>query len=174
MVPSWRLALPLVLALAAGVGFARFYHSPRAADAAATDALWQASYPDARGRMQALAQWRGGPLVVNFWASWCAPCREEMPDFDALHRQYRTGGVEFVGLAIDTPAQVRDFLRQYPVGYPILIGEGGAHGLARILGNTQGALPYTVVLDREGRIIQRHLGRLPRTTLETTLRGISP
>ncbi|MCL5060635.1 MAG: TlpA family protein disulfide reductase, partial [Candidatus Thermoplasmatota archaeon] len=117
--------------------------------------------------------WRGQVVVLNFWASWCAPCREEMPDFAALRTQYRPNGVEFVGIAIDNPASVARFLQQMPVGYPILIGEGAAHGLARQLGNPSGALPYTIVLDRDGNIVLSHLGRLPRATLETALREIS-
>lgn len=172
MLPVWRIALPLALAaLAAGIWIARAHYAPRAADRAAVAALWQTTYPDPQGKPQALMQWRGKLLVVNFWASWCAPCREEMPDFDALRQQYQARGVEFVGIAIDTPANVQGFLRRQPVGYPVLIGEGGAHTLARQLGAPGGALPYTIVLDRDGSVLLRHLGRLPRAPLETVLRG---
>lgn len=175
MIPTWRIALPLALAaLAAGIWFARMHYAPRAADEPALAALWQAAYPDPQGQTQALAQWRGKLLVVNFWASWCAPCREEMPDFDALHQQYQTSGIEFVGIAIDTPTNVHAFLQRHPVDYPILIGEGSAHVLARQLGNPSGALPYTIVLDRNGQVRLRHLGRLPRASLETSLREIGP
>lgn len=163
-----------VLAAGAGVWFAQTRHAPRAPEAQALAALWQVAYPDPQGRSQPLAQWRGRPLVLNFWASWCAPCREEMPDFDAVRAQYRPDGVEIVGIAVDTPANVRAFLQNQPVAYPILIGEGAAHNLARQLGDAQGALPYTVVLDRNGRVVLRHLGRLPRATLEAVLRKTSP
>lgn len=169
-----RIAVLVTLAaLAAGAGawFAQTRHAP---EAPAHAALWQIAYPDPQGLSQPLAQWRGRPLVLNFWASWCAPCREEMPDFDAVRAQYRPDGVEIVGIAIDTPAGVRAFLQKQPVAYPILIGEGAAHNLARQLGNAQGALPYTVVLDREGRVVLRHLGRLPRATLEAVLHKTSP
>ncbi|MFN3716728.1 MAG: TlpA family protein disulfide reductase [Thiobacillus sp.] len=170
--PRFRLfAVPIALAaLAAGVWFARGHYAPAASDAAALAALHQASYPDPQGRAQALAQWAGRLRVVNFWASWCAPCREEMPDFDALARRYRHKGVEFIGIAVDTEANVQAFLQKQPVSYPILIGGGNAHLLARQLGNATGALPYTLVLDREGRVVIRHLGRLPRATLDTVLR----
>jgi peroxiredoxin len=96
-----------------------------------------------------------------------------MPDFDALRTQFQPRGVEFVGLAIDHSANVTQFLQSQPVNYPILIGEGAAHDLARQLGNPSGALPYTIVLDRDGRIVLKHLGRLPRATLEAVLRKIS-
>lgn len=167
----WLFALPLALAaLAAGVWLARGHYAPRPGEAAALAALQQARYPDPQGRPQALAQWSGKLRVVNFWASWCAPCREEMPDFDDLARQYHSQGVAFIGIAVDTLGNVQAFLQKHPVGYPILVGDGGAHGLARALGNTSGALPYTLVLDAGDRVVMQHLGRLPRATLEAVLR----
>lgn len=161
--------IPLALAaLTAGIWLAQTRYAPQA-PVASTEMLWQLSFPDTQGRSQALSQWRGKVLVLNFWASWCAPCREEMPDFVALRAQFQPKGVEFVGLAIDNAASVTQFLQRQPVNYPILIGEGAANDLARQLGNPSGGLPYTIVLDRDGNIVLRHLGRLPRATLETAL-----
>jgi thiol-disulfide isomerase/thioredoxin len=166
-------ALPLALAaLTAGIWLAQTRYAPQA-PTTSTATLWQLSFPDAQGRPQPLSQWRGQILVLNFWASWCAPCREEMPDFAALRAQYRPRGVEFVGLAIDNSANVAQFLQRQPVNYPILVGEGAASNLARQLGNPSGALPYTIVLDRDGNIVMKHLGRLPRATLETALGKIA-
>jgi thiol-disulfide isomerase/thioredoxin len=173
MQKKWFYLIPLALAaLAAGVWLAQARYAPRPPTPPAVAALWQVAYPDLEGRSQPLSQWRGQVVVLNFWASWCAPCREEMPDFAALRTQFRPKGVEFVGIAIDNPASVAQFLQQNPVNYPILIGEGAAHGLARELGNPSGALPYTIVLHRDGGIVLRHLGRLPRATLEDALRKI--
>ena len=167
--------IPLALAaLAAGAWMAQTRYAPQSPAAPAVDALWQRGFPDAQGRHQALSQWRGQVIVLNFWASWCAPCREEMPDFVALRTQYQPRGVEFIGIAIDNSANVTQFLQQMTVNYPILIGEGAAHSLVRQLGNPSGALPYTIVLDRDGKVVLSHLGRLPRATLETTLRKIGP
>lgn len=167
--------IPVALAaLAAGIWFAQTRHVAPQAPTVPTGALWRLSFPDERGQPQALSQWRGQVVVLNFWASWCAPCREEMPDFVDLRTQFQPSGVEFVGIAIDNPANVTRFLRQQPVNYPILIGEGAAHSLARQLGNPSGALPYTIVLDRDGSIALSHLGRLPRATLESALRKIGP
>ncbi|HRK77279.1 MAG TPA: TlpA disulfide reductase family protein [Thiobacillus sp.] len=166
--------VPLALAaMAAGIWLAQARHVPRTPALPAVAALWQLGFPDLQGQTQHLSQWRGQVVVLNFWASWCAPCREEMPDFAALREQYRPHGVEFLGIAIDNPANVAQFLRRLPVDYPILIGEGAAHSLARQLGNPGGALPYTIVLDRNGNIVLSHLGRLSRATLETTLRKIA-
>ena len=171
MLKKWFYLVPLaLLALAAGAWLAQSRYAPQPAEASAVSGLWQLAYPDLQGRTQPLSQWRGQPLVLNFWASWCAPCREEMPDFDALRTEHRANGVEFVGIAIDNAASVAQFLQQMPVSYPILIGEGAAHSLARALGNPSGALPFTIVLDRDGRVVLAHLGRLPRATLDATLR----
>jgi thiol-disulfide isomerase/thioredoxin len=167
----YGLALALA-ALAAGVWLAQARYAPHAPTAAAVAGLWQLDFPDTHGHEQALSQWRGQIVVLNFWASWCAPCREEIPDFVALRTQYRPKGVEFVGIAIDNSANVTQFMQSLSINYPILIGEGAAHNLARRLGNSSGALPYTVVLDRGGRVVLRHLGRLPRATLEKALREI--
>lgn len=162
--------IPLALAaLAGGIWLAQARHVPQP-PAAPIEALWPLSFPDPEGRPQALSQWRGQIVVLNFWASWCAPCREEMPDFAELRAQYRTHGVEFVGIAIDSGPNVAQFLQRQPVDYPVLIGEGAAHGLVRQLGNPSGALPYTIVLDRDGKVALTHLGRLPRATLDAALR----
>jgi thiol-disulfide isomerase/thioredoxin len=168
--PLYAVGLALV-AVAAGIWLAQTRHAAQA-PTAASDALWQLGFPDVRGQPQALSQWRGQVVVLNFWATWCAPCREEMPDFSALQAQYRAKDVVFVGIAIDNSANVTRFLQRQPVDYPILIGEAAALALARQLGNPSGALPYTIVLDRDGRVVLRHLGRLPRATLDAALRRI--
>ena len=173
-----RKALPyavaIVIALVAGFWFAQRHYSPKPPAGAAVDALWSMQFADAQGQRQALSQWRGQVLVLNFWATWCAPCREEMPDFDALRRQYHDRGVEFVGIAIDNERNVTQFLQQMPVSYPILIGEGAALAVARQLGNTAGALPFTLVIDGGGEIALSHLGRLPYAELEAALRRQLP
>ena len=163
------LVFPLAAALAAGIWLAQTRYAPQTPEATAVDAIWQLNFPDTQGKSQSLSQWRGQVLVLNFWASWCAPCREEMPDFVELRKKYHPKGVEFVGIAIDNSANVAQYLQQQAVNYPILIGEGAAHSLARQLGNPSGALPYTIVLDRDGSILFTHLGRLPRERLENSL-----
>ena len=164
------LLIPLAAAaLAAGVWLAQTRYASQAPEAPAISALWQLEFPDVSGSTQALSQWRGQIVVLNFWASWCAPCREEMPDFVELRTQHNQKGVEFIGIAIDNAANVTQFLQKQTVNYPILIGEGAAHSLTRQLGNTSGALPYTIVFDRDGNIALTHLGRLPRATLDNVL-----
>jgi len=162
-------ALTGLIALAIGVWAARAFYTPDTRQTHAPDHLWAMRLPDQYGKTQSLAQWRGKVLVLNFWATWCAPCREEIPDFIAVRTQYRTQNVEMVGIAIDSAQPVAAYVRDIHMPYPVLIGEGEALGLARALGNSSGALPYTVVINSAGRIVLRHLGRLPRAQLETIL-----
>ena len=162
-------ALAGLLALVIGGWTARTLYAPRPADAQALARLWATSLPDTHGQNQALSQWRGKILVLNFWATWCPPCREEIPDFIALRAQFQSQNVEFVGIAIDNAGPVAAFSREMKIPYPLLIGEGAVHALARQPGNPSGALPYTIVIDRGGKIILNHLGRLPRAKLKAVL-----
>ena len=125
--------------------------------------------PDADGHEQALAQWRGKVLVVNFWATWCAPCREEMPQFVATQARDGAKGVQFVGIAVDDVDKVRVFAREIGLNYPTLIGGYGAIELSRTLGNDLAALPFTIVLDREGRVVHTQLGPLRAAKLDGLL-----
>lgn len=132
-------------------------------------ALLQLSLPDADGRIQALEQWRGKILVVNYWATWCPPCREEMPGFSRLQDKLGGKGVQFVGISIDTAAKVSEFQKQTPVNYPLLIGDAGAIDVSVALGNSQQALPFTAVIDRQGKVSSIKLGRFPEADLDRLL-----
>ena len=135
----------------------------------AAERLFAAHFADLDGRPQALAQWRGKTLVVNFWASWCAPCREEMPAFSRLQTRHAGAGVQFVGIAIDSPHNVAEFARRLSVSYPLLIGETDGPALMRALGNVSLALPYTVLIDADGRPRFARLGRLDERELDALL-----
>ncbi len=132
-----------------------------AADAAALaehGGLWGLSFARPDGGELSMAALRGRPLVLNFWATWCPPCVQEMPQFDRFARDFAGQGMQVVGLAIDGPAPVREFLARLPVSYAIgLAGLNGSE-LGRQLGNTRGALPFTVVFDAQGRLRHRKLG----------------
>ena len=141
------LAAGGVVAVLAGSALRRF-HAPAAG--AGRRALLAVTLPDADGTAQPLAQWRGKLLVVNFWATWCAPCREEMPMFVKAQREHAGAGLQFVGIAVDDAAKARQFATEIGVNYPTLIGGYGAMELSKSLGNTLMALPFTVVVDRDG------------------------
>jgi Peroxiredoxin len=125
--------------------------------------------PDADGHPQPLSQWRGKVLVVNFWATWCAPCREEMPQLVAAQSRDGAKGVQFVGIAVDDVDKVRAFSNDIKLNYPALIGGYGAIELSKALGNELSALPFTIVLDRDGRVAHTQLGPLKPAKLDRLL-----
>ena len=142
----------------AGLGAGAWRWRTTAPAAGATDRLWREAYTTPQGQPLSLAEWRGRKVVVNFWASWCPPCVKEMPQFDRFHRSHGPQGWQVVGIAIDRPEAVREFLAKTPVGFPIAIaGFAGAELMAE-LGNPAGGLPFTVVLDAQGAVVQRKLG----------------
>jgi thiol-disulfide isomerase/thioredoxin len=172
---NWILASTGVAAAAAGVGW-QSSRNPGAAPAAALDAatvaFWQTSFTQPDGQTLTLATLRGQPLVLNFWATWCPPCVKEMPELDRFAKQFATQGGRVVGLAVDNPKSVREFLQRAPVGYAI--GMAGFDGteLSRKLGNTTGALPFTAVFARSGLLVQRKLGETGFDELQAWTRGL--
>jgi thiol-disulfide isomerase/thioredoxin len=128
--------------------------------AGATDAaaLLAVALPDLQGREQALGQWKGKVLIVNFWATWCAPCREEMPAFVRIQADLGPKGVQFVGIAVDQADKVAQFAAELALNYPALIGGYGAMELSKALGNRLMALPFTLVIDRSGTVVNVRLG----------------
>ena len=158
----WILIALAALA-AAGAGF-YLGQRERGPDGAA---LLAVSLPDADGREQGLGQWKGKVLVVNFWATWCGPCREEMPEFVRAQSEFGRRGLQFVGIAVDEPDKVRQFVREIGLNYPALIGGYGAMELSRTFGNKVMALPFTVIVDRTGHVAHTQLGVLPARQLRT-------
>jgi len=130
------------------------------------DRLWTLNFDTPQGAALPMAGFRGRPLLVNFWATWCPPCVEEMPLLDAFFREHAAKGWQVVGLAVDQPSSVRTFLQRLPVTFPI--GMAGLEGteLARSLGNASGGLPYTVVLGADGAVRQRSMGRVTEADLK--------
>ena len=155
------------LALAAGIYFGQRHLG---GDGAGRDGgpLLAIALPDTDGKEQPLGQWKGKVLVVNFWATWCAPCREEMPEFVRIQAEMAPKGLQFVGIAVDQADKVKQFAAEIKLNYPALIGGYGAMELSKTLGNNLMALPFTVILDRSGRVVHTQLGPLR----EERLRGI--
>jgi len=135
-------------------------------------ALLGTTLPDAQGAPQRIEQWLGKVVVVNFWATWCAPCREEMPLFIRVQNDLGGRGLQFVGIAVDQVEKVRPFARELGLNYPVLIGGYGAMELSRALGNTVMALPFTVIIDRQGNVAYEQLGVIKPDTLRTTLEAL--
>ena len=157
-----KLLLFVVVALVAAAGGAVYRLGSFGSGDTGTAAqrLYAASFPDLQGRSWAIEQWRGQVLIVNFWATWCPPCREEIPLFVRLQERYRSRGLQFVGIAIDQPEKVAEFAREFSINYPMLIGGTETIELMRAAGNRAGVLPYTLIFDSSGKLVAREPGGL--------------
>jgi len=164
-------ALAGAVAVGAGVLWRQVVEDSLPASAVPRDGatLLALALPDPAGKQEPLGQWKGRVLVVNFWATWCEPCREEMPRFVKLQDQYGAKGLQFVGIAIDEPDKAARFAADVPLNYPTLVGGYGAIELSKTLGNRLGALPFTVVMDRNGGIVHTQLGPLKDAQLQSII-----
>ena len=143
-----------------GAGLAWWRLQPRAVQVGAEQALWTQAFDTPEGAQLAMRAFAGKPLVLNFWATWCPPCVEELPLLNTFHRENKANGWQVVGLAIDQPSSVRKFLARLPLDFPVgLAGLGGSE-LGRSLGNLTGGLPFTVVFGADGRVLHRKMGQV--------------
>ena len=152
-----------------GGWFAWRRYAPQPVSEAATRLLYGQTLPDAAGGNLDLASLRGKTVVLNFWATWCPPCVEEMPELAGLHREISGRNALVVGIGIDSASNIKAFAEKGQYPYPLLIAGMGGTELARQLGNASGALPYTVVIDEDGRVIDRKLGRIKLEQLRATV-----
>lgn len=130
------------------------------------DAIGDIRLPDREGKSRSLAEWSGKLVVLNFWASWCGPCREEMPMLDAMRARYASNDVEVIGVASEAAADALGFLKQNPVSYPILINApDDPLDVSLHLGNTQSVLPYTALIGRDGRLLATRMGNFSEQSL---------
>jgi len=146
--------------------------TPAPASPAAASAIMNLALPDPAGKEQRFDQWKGKVVVVNFWATWCAPCREEMPEFIKAQKQFGDKGLQFVGIAVDQADKVQQYVAEIGLNYPALIGGFGAMELSKTLGNELMALPFTVVLDRKGAVAHTQLGVLKPEKLDALIKTL--
>ena len=174
-----RKFIIVALSLAAALGYG--YHVVRQLQQSAmpeiapmaVERLYATTLPDTAGKLYRFSDWQGKVLVVNFWATWCPPCRAEMPAFSRVQRKLAQAGVQFVGIGIDSPAAIRDFARDFPMGYPLVIGGADGVALYQMLGNANGALPQTVIFARDGEPVFLRLGTVSEGELEDLLRPLT-
>lgn len=146
-----------------------------AADKTDSKMLFDTQLLDLDGQPLSLDKYRGKPLIVNFWARLCIPCRTELPELNALNEKYRAEGLTIVGVAVeDQRESIRDFVEAYQLDYPIAVGRDASISLMQAMGNEIAGLPFTVVVDRDGNIVQQKMGVMTpediRIALDTILR----
>ncbi len=124
--------------------------------------------PDNEGKIRRLSEWDGQRVLLNFWATWCAPCREELPRLNAAQRRYAGQGVQVIGIAVDLPERVDYWLERHPASYPVLIDNSNGHQTARAYGS-EGVVPYNVLIGPDGTVLQRAFGALSEAQLERWL-----
>ena len=132
------------------------------------DQLYSASFKDLKDQMASLGQFKGKVIVMYFWATWCVPCRVETPNLVKLNERYKSKGkdVQVIGLALDNGDKVREFVKDNNITYPIFYGGHDAIELGKVLGNDQGAIPFTVVIGKDGKLAHTFKGDLPNEELE--------
>lgn len=175
--PSLRLilvALALAAASAAG-GYALYQQMHRSPAGQSPGVDMKPAPPEFRpefalsdldGKPRNIREWDGKVLLINFWATWCPPCQREIPAFIELQEKYAERGLQIVGVAIDEPEAVRDFAAEMGINYPILAAEQEAIDVAKQYGNRFGALPYSAVVNRQGRIVSIQQGELTQEAVE--------
>ena len=128
--------------------------------------LFAATLNDLDEKPVALERYKGKPLIVNFWARWCGPCRVEIPELIAIRRAYK-GKLEVLGIGIEDKADAaKEFARAYEMDYPVFVAGANGIPLMQALGNAKGGLPFTIVVDRNGQVVQKKMGIMRKADLE--------
>lgn len=139
---------------------------------ASAQSVFHASFPDMNGQLQSLQTYKGKIVILNFWATWCEPCREEMPALSALNQNLQKKEGIVLGLAIDDMSAIKTFASETPVSYPLFAAEGEGMELASALGNNKGVLPYTVIIRPDGKIHATFFGRVTQALIEKSLQEL--
>jgi len=166
----WPALLLIGLAaMAAGLWLYQSVLAPARASAAALATLQSRSFSDLDGSDRTLLDWQGKVRVVNFWATWCEPCREEIPALQRVQAKFAANGLETIGISIDHADKVRQFAKNMAITYPLLLGDASVIDVARALGNRAGGLPYTLVIDAQGKLLASKLGGITEAQLTDIL-----
>lgn len=168
MQSKYRLLIIAVLALLSTVYVFKQFVIPTTVNPSA-NVLLDARFNTLDGKEVALNTWQNKVIVLNFWATWCPPCREEMPELSKMQDQYKNQNLVIIGLSTDDLETTKTFIQTNPVSYPVLAGDMQAMNFAESLGNNQGVLPYTVIIDQNDHVVKTFLGRVNQTLLEKTV-----
>ena len=187
---QWQvLLIGIVLAVVSAIGGYQFQQYQKQSDSKETKQIITVKNPiapkevigtqlndftlaDVDGQQRQISEWQDKTLVINFWATWCGPCRAEIPAFVELQQQYQNQGLQFIGIALQEAEEILDFLQEFNVNYPSLVGSDDVIEIAKNLGNDIGALPYTVMIDRNGIISFTHRGPLLKSDAEKIIQTL--
>ena len=175
MSPTLRNLLLLataIVALAGGYWLAQSMRAPETATTAMPQTygggeMIDFSLPDSDGKIRSLSEWRGKVIVLNFWATWCPPCREEIPLFIALQKKHAADGLQVIGVGVDNKASVIAYRQSAGINYTILMGNDDAMDVAAKYGDRMDSLPYSVIISRNGSIAARKLGAFTKSELDS-------
>ena len=164
----------ILLVILLGFGIRHFFLNTQTENGGnqSTQALFAATFPDEKGRPQALKNYAGKIVVLNIWATWCAPCREEMPELSKLHSAYQNQNLVVLGVAVDDITAISDFSKETIVSYPLFAADMQGMEIATHLGNNKGVLPYTVIIKTDGSVAKTYFGRVSQQLLEKTLKPL--
>ncbi len=162
------LVVAAAIGLTGGVYFA-WLHGQGDRDGSAIKAVYATTLLDLAAQPQSLSQWKNRVLMVNFWATWCIPCRTEIPALIKIQSLYSAKNVQIVGIALDNPDQVKAFAKSLSINYPVVIGGLESIDLTRAIGNRNGALPFTLILSPGGTVMRSHLGAMTETEMEALI-----
>ena len=164
----------LILIVLLGLGIRHFFlDTPVENDGnQSTLPLFAATFPDEKGQPQALKNYAGKIVVLNFWATWCEPCRDEMPELSNLYNAYRNQNLVVLGIAVDDVAAISNFVKETKVSYPLFAADMQGMEIASSLGNNKSILPYTVIIKADGSVAKTYFGRVTQQLLEKTLQTL--
>lgn len=167
-----NVAIYAVAVIFLGFSMSRIFLSPSEKLSNPTTKFFESIMNDTQDNPQPLKQFKNKFIVLNFWATWCEPCREEMPELSSLYSEYQSKNLVVIGIAIDEAPAVKAYLKKTKVSYPILVGEDEGADLSKKLGNSEGILPYTVIINPQGIIQKTILGRVHKGQLDDTLKPL--
>ena len=158
--------------MAAGIYFSAQHHAPAETESSAAETFFQQRLSDPDGQPHSFAQWQGKALVINFWATWCAPCVEEMPELVELQTEIAPKNIQIIGIGIDTANNIKAFSAKYHISYPLYVAGISGTEVSRKFGNQSGGLPFTVLIDAKGEVRKTYLGRLKMAQLRADIAAL--
>jgi len=164
----------LILIVLLGLGIRHFFLDTQVENGGnqSTQPLFATTFPDEKGQPQSLKNYAGKIVVLNFWATWCEPCREEMPELSNLYNTYQNRNLVVLGIAVDDVAAISNFVKETKVSYPLFAADMQGMEIATSLGNNKSVLPYTVIIKADGSVAKTYFGRVTQQLLEKTLKTL--